>query len=144
MSLRITITDDLDSCMALRHEVFVHEQGVPIEEERDKYDETATHLIAHQGDVPVATARIVFLNDTAKIGRVCVVKSSRGTGLGAKLIEAAVQHAQAKPGITQAKLGAQIHAIGFYEKLGFTAFGPIYDDAGIDHRNMLSRFETQV
>ena len=40
------------------------------------------------------------------------------------------------PGVTTAKLGAQTHAIGFYEKLGFLAQGPVYDDAGIPHRDM--------
>ena len=39
-------------------------------------------------------------------------------------------------GVTKAKLGAQTHAIGFYEKLGFTVHGPEYDDAGIPHRDM--------
>ena len=42
-----------------------------------------------------------------------------------------------QPGITRAKLGAQTHAIGFYEKLGFAPYGPEYDDAGIPHRDMV-------
>ncbi len=40
-------------------------------------------------------------------------------------------------GISQVKLGAQVHALGFYEALGFEAFGPVYDDAGIPHRDMV-------
>ena len=140
MSAQIFITDDLDSCLALRFQVFVDEQGVPEEEERDALDETATHLLAEQDGEPVGTARIVFGDDTAKIGRVCVLQSQRGTGLGAQLIEYAVEIARQRPGITRAKLGAQLHAIGFYEKLGFAAFGPVYDDAGIDHRDMARDF----
>ncbi|MEW2911910.1 GNAT family N-acetyltransferase [Leisingera sp. JC11] len=140
MSLNISLTKDLETCLALRHRVFVEEQGVPLEEEQDALDATATHLLALQDGVPVGTARIVFKGDTAKIGRVCVLPSTRGTGLGAKLIEAAVGTAQAIPGIARAKLGAQLHAVGFYEKLGFTAFGPVYDDAGIDHRDMVRDF----
>ncbi|MCB4456245.1 GNAT family N-acetyltransferase [Leisingera sp. McT4-56] len=140
MSLSIAVTEDLKTCFALRHQVFVEEQGVPVEEEQDALDAAATHLLALQDGVPVGTARIVFNGNTAKIGRVCVLSSTRGTGLGAKLIEAAVDAARARPGITKAKLGAQIHALGFYEKLGFTAFGPVYDDAGIDHRDMVRDF----
>ncbi|MBY6066460.1 GNAT family N-acetyltransferase [Leisingera aquaemixtae] len=140
MNLSISVTEDLKTCFALRHQVFVEEQGVPVEEEQDELDATATHLLALQDGVPVGTARIVFKGGTAKIGRVCVLCSARGTGLGAKLIEAAVDAARARPGITKAKLGAQIHALGFYEKLGFTAFGPVYDDAGIDHRDMVRDF----
>lgn len=140
MSLRISVTKDLETCLALRHQVFVEEQGVPVEEEQDALDATATHLLAVQDGIPVGTARIVFKEDTAKIGRVCVQPSARGTGLGARLIKAAVETVQACPGIARAKLGAQVHAIGFYEKLGFTAFGPVYDDAGIDHRDMVLSF----
>ncbi len=137
MSLSIDVTQDLEACLKLRFEVFVDEQGVPVEEERDALDDTATHLLALQDGTPVGTARIVFQDDTAKIGRVCVVKSARGTGLGAKLIEACVNVARNQAGITRAKLGAQTHAIGFYEKLGFEVYGPVYLDAGIDHRDMV-------
>ncbi|EEW58593.1 MAG: GNAT family N-acetyltransferase [Tritonibacter mobilis] len=137
MSLSIDVTQDLEACLKLRFEVFVDEQGVPVEEERDALDDTATHLLALQDGTPVGTARIVFQGDTAKIGRVCVVKSARGTGLGAKLIEACVNVARNQAGITRAKLGAQTHAIGFYEKLGFEVYGPVYLDAGIDHRDMV-------
>lgn len=137
MSLSIDVTQDLETCLKLRFEVFVDEQGVPVEEERDALDDTATHLLALQDGTPVGTARIVFQDDTAKIGRVCVVKTARGTGLGAKLIEACVSVARNQAGITRAKLGAQTHAIGFYEKLGFEVYGPVYLDAGIDHRDMV-------
>ena len=93
MSLLISVTDDLDACLTLRFEVFVDEQGVPVEEERDALDDTATHILATLDGTPVGTARVVFQDDVAKIGRVCVVKPGRGTGLGAKLIEACVAEA---------------------------------------------------
>lgn len=137
MNLSIDVTQDLEACLKLRFEVFVDEQGVPVEEERDALDDTATHLLALQDGTPVGTARIVFQDDTAKIGRVCVVKTARGTGLGAKLIEACVCVARNQAGVTRAKLGAQTHAIGFYEKVGFEVYGPVYLDAGIDHRDMV-------
>jgi len=137
MSVEIKTTTDLTECLQLRLEVFVQEQGVPFEEEQDTLDETATHLLARKDGKPVGTARIVFQGDTAKIGRVCVVKAARGTGLGADLIRFAIDQAMKQPGVTRAKLGAQLQALAFYEKLGFAAFGPVYDDAGIDHRDMV-------
>lgn len=133
--MRIEVTTDQPTCFALRHLVFVAEQGVPIEEEIDDLDPSATHLLAWDGAIPVGAARVVFDGDTAKIGRVCVLAQARGTGLGVALIRHAVEVARAK-GATTARLGAQTHALGFYEKLGFAAFGPIYLDAGIDHRDM--------
>ena len=137
MSVEIKTTTDLTECLQLRLEVFVQEQGVPFEEEQDTLDETATHLLARKDGKPVGTARIVFQGDTAKIGRVCVVKAARGTGLWADLIRFAIDQAMKQPGVTRAKLGAQLQALAFYEKLGFAAFGPVYDDAGIDHRDMV-------
>mgnify|MGYP002637214174 FL=1 len=139
MSLSINVTDDLDTCLKLRFEVFVREQKVPFHEEHDSADDSATHILASVDGVPVGTARIVFFNDIAKIGRVCVRKSERGTGLGAKLINACLKEAEARGGVNKAKLGAQIQALGFYQKLGFEAFGPVYLDAGIEHRDMIRK-----
>jgi predicted GNAT family N-acyltransferase len=137
MTCVISVTEDREICFRLRFEVFVEEQGVPVDEEIDALDDTATHLLAFRDDSPIGTARIVFDAETAKIGRVCVTKAGRGTGLGKALIEKAVEIAKDTPGITRAKLGAQVQALGFYEKLGFAACGPVYDDAGIDHRDMV-------
>jgi len=137
MSYTISVTTDHDSCFALRHQVFVGEQGVPMEEELDDLDQTATHLLAKKNGLPMGTARVVYHHDVAKIGRVCVLKLARGTGLGAELIKAAVQIAKHQPGVTKAKLGAQLQALGFYEKLGFSVYGPVYLDAGIEHRDMV-------
>ncbi|WP_299956240.1 GNAT family N-acetyltransferase [uncultured Roseobacter sp.] len=136
MTVRIAQTDDIDTCLALRRQVFIEEQGVSEAEEIDGLDGTALHLLAVDGATPVGTARILIKGDTAKIGRVCVLRTARGTGLGAQLIEAALGLTRAQSGVTRAVLGAQVQALGFYEKLGFAAFGPVYDDAGIDHRDM--------
>jgi predicted GNAT family N-acyltransferase len=134
--MKIEQTTDLDICRALRRTVFVEEQNVSEAEEWDGLDDQALHLVAWQGDRPVGTARILEKGRIGKIGRVCVLPEARGTGLGAALIRAALDILRTRPGITHAKLGAQTHAIGFYEKLGFVAEGPIYDDAGIPHRDM--------
>ena len=137
MSLHISVTEDLASCHLLRRIVFIEEQGVSEADELDDLDNSATHFLATENELPIGTARMRINGDTAKIGRVCVIKSHRGTGLGAALIRAAVEEARKMPGVTTVKLGAQTHALGFYEKLGFEAQGPVYDDAGIEHRDMV-------
>ncbi len=136
MTLRVGPTDDLDTCLSLRRIVFIDEQGVSEAEERDGLDPQAHHILATQGGRPVGCARILVQGETGKIGRVCVLRQARGTGLGAALIRACIDHLRGLPGVTRAKLGAQAHALGFYEKLGFVAFGPEYLDAGIPHRDM--------
>ena len=137
MSVEITITEDLASCRLLRRIVFIDEQGVSEADELDDLDETSVHFLASRDDLPIGTARMRVVDETAKIGRVCVLQAHRGTGLGAALIRTAVDAARITPGVRFAKLGAQVHAIQFYEKLGFIAQGPVYDDAGIDHRDMV-------
>lgn len=140
MSVEITVTDDIATCRALRRTVFIEEQGVPEADEIDGLDDTAVHLLARQDGVAIGAARLLTLGEIGKIGRVCVLPGARGAGIGAALTRAAVAHFRDVPGVSAAKLGAQTHAIGFYEKLGFAAVGPEYMDAGIAHRDMILRF----
>ena len=128
--------EDMEAVFAIRAKVFIEEQGVPEGEERDDHDADAIHLIAFADDIAVGTARLLVADTTGKIGRVAVLQSHRGRGLGQGLIKAALIELQSR-GLTQAKLGAQTHAIGFYEALGFEATGPEYMDAGIPHRDMI-------
>ena len=142
----VQLTDDLVACHALRRRVFIEEQAVSEAEEVDGLDEAALHLLARdmlagdlltgEGAEPLGTARILIDGPTGKIGRVCVLASARGRGIGQALMREAVAVLRARPGVTRAKLGAQIHALGFYEALGFRAIGPEYLDAGIAHRDM--------
>lgn len=134
--IEIEVTQDLEACHLLRRVVFIEEQGVSEAEELDDRDDGAIHLLARQNGKPVASARLLLDGDIGKIGRVCVLKDMRGTGLGQQLMMKALEELSRQPDITTAKLGAQCHALGFYEKLGFTAYGPIYDDAGIPHQDM--------
>lgn len=136
MNWLISRTDDLATCHALRRIVFIDEQGVSEAEEVDGLDGEALHVLATLDGKALGCARILMSDGAAKIGRVCVLKQARGTGLGAAIIEACLDVARDQPGVTKAKLGAQTHALAFYEKLGFAAFGPIYDDAGIPHQHM--------
>ncbi|TNF22800.1 MAG: GNAT family N-acetyltransferase [Rhodobacteraceae bacterium] len=136
MSAEIIRTDDFETCLKLRFEVFVDEQGVPPEVERDAYDEIAIHLLARQDGEALGTARILPNGDIGKIGRVCVIKRARGKGLGAALIRAALDEMRADGRFSRAALGSQLYAIPFYEKLGFAAYGAEFEDGGIPHRMM--------
>ncbi len=136
MSHVISVSTDIATCLGLRRQVFIEEQGVSAADDVDGRDPDAVHLLASVNGQPVGTARLLNKAETGMIGRVCVLSSQRGKGLGAALIRAAVAEFRGWPGISKVKLGAQTHALGFYEKLGFVAFGPEYDDAGMPHRDM--------
>jgi len=135
----IAPTEDRDACYALRHTVFVLEQGYTAQGEVDDLDPVSHHLLAHENGTPIATARVYLDGDTAKIGRVCVIAARRGIGLGGDLINAAVALAQ-QQGARRVVLGAQAHAVGFYTKLGFSPYGDIYDDEGEPHQMMERSF----
>lgn len=137
----VTTAEDMERCYAIRMEVFVEEQAVPPELELDEADKTAKHVLIVIGGDPAGTARLLL--DTpnpgeAKIGRVAVRSTFRGRGLASKLmsfLEAeAVKERQAR-----VTLDAQVAVIPMYEKLGYEAYGPVFDDAGIDHRKMTKR-----
>ncbi len=134
--LAIVVTRDIGTCQRLRRIVFIEEQGVSEADEVDGLDDAAIHLLAMRDDVPVGTARLLLKGSTGKIGRVCVLPEARGLGLGARLIEAALDELRRQPGISGAYLGSQSHATGFYEKLGFVVEGEEFMDAGIPHRHM--------
>ncbi len=133
--IQIAATEDRQACYALRHEVFVVEQGYSVEGEVDALDGESLHILAHDDGIAVATARVHLDRGVGKIGRVCVLKSQRGLGLGADLIKAAVVLASDN-GAGRVILGAQAHAVGFYTALGFVAYGDLYDDEGEPHQMM--------
>ena len=121
---------------AIRMRVFVREQRVPAAIELDRDDERAIHFMATSEGKAVGTARVVLHHGSAKIGRMAVLKSYRGKGVGKKLLQRAIATAK-KLGVRTIYLHAQVPVIEFYEKLGFRCVGAVFDEAGIPHRKMI-------
>ena len=122
----------LEDAYAIRQEVFVNEQNVSEAEEYDGTDSSCIHLIAYENNIPVATGRIMITDGDYKIGRVAVLKSHRGQQLGLGIMQALIE-ACCGMGSNRQILHAQTSVRGFYEKLGFTAYGEEFDEAGIPH-----------
>lgn len=137
MTVQVELTDDLEACLAIRRTVFIEEQGVSEFEEVDGRDGEALHFLATSDGAPIGTARVLLGETSGKIGRVAVLRAARGTGAGQALIRAAVDEIKLRDR-SEAVLGAQTYAIGFYERLGFVARGPEFMDAGIPHREMVA------
>ncbi|MEV7070923.1 GNAT family N-acetyltransferase [Streptomyces sp. NPDC093990] len=137
---------DREACFTVRKEVFVVEQGVPEDIEYDAYDAVAVHVLAVREDgVPLGTGRLLPGDAAAgktggdpsvgSLGRLAVTQAARGLGVGAALVRAIEDAARAR-GLAAVDLHAQTHALGFYERLGYVAYGPEFPDAGIPHRAM--------
>lgn len=129
---------DLPDLRAVREPVFIVEQQVPEELEWDEADPLSVHVLARDADgTPIGTAR---LTPDHRIGRMAVLQAWRGRGVGAAMLNALIQRAR-ELGYPELELHAQTHALGFYERHGFNAFGEEFDEAGIAHRRMRRRLE---
>jgi len=116
----------------IRTEVFIQEQKIAAEDEWDQDDKHAVHFILYDQTRAIATARLL---PNHWIGRVAVLKTDRGRGLGKALMQAIIKYAQEQQ-LDQLCLSSQVHATSFYQELGFACFGEVYEDCGIPHINM--------
>jgi predicted GNAT family N-acyltransferase len=131
-SARRARPDEMDQVMALRRAVFCDEQGVPLELEHDADDAGALHLVAVDGGRVVGTCRVLGDGPSVRLGRMAVARDRRGAGLGAALLAAA--HAlAAERGAREVAIHAQLSALGFWERAGYVAEGPEFEEAGIAH-----------
>jgi ElaA protein len=121
--------------LALRTAVFVHEQGVPPEEEVDDLDAAAHHLVALEAGAVVGTCRLLADDAAWTLGRMAVRRDRRRTGVGDALVRAAEDLARRR-GARRMGLSAQMHAVGFYARHGYRSRGGVFLDAGIPHVRM--------
>jgi predicted GNAT family N-acyltransferase len=128
----------MQEAYALRHEVFVVEQGVPEELEIDDDDRRATHVVAVGEAGVIGTLRMVRHDRTAKIGRMAVSASWRRTGIGRALMEFAAV-AALRDGVEEIILAAQLPARRFYQQLGYVEEGDVFFDANLPRVRMRKR-----
>ena len=146
--VRLASEQDMAALHALRSEVFVMEQAVPEELERDELDATADHVVALHDRTVVGTGRLVdgridvegrlergSAGAVGTIGRMAVRASLRRTGIGRAMLDRLVERAGER-GLRAVELHAQVHARGFYERAGFAPFGDVHLEAGIEHVRM--------
>ena len=116
----------------IRKSVFTQEQNVPESLDFEGKDPDAIHALVRDGNRYVGTGRM--LSD-GHIGRVAVLKEYRGMGFGKNITIALIEEAK-RLGIKRVFLGAQLHAVDFYKKWGFSEYGGVFLDAGIKHIHM--------
>ncbi len=132
--LKVIEPDILETVFAIRREVFVIEQNCPPELEWE-YEDEAIHFLATVNNEPAGAARWRKTEIGYKLERFAVLKKFRGSGIGHELIKAVL--ADLPPEAFYIYLHAQVQAIPFYEKLGFTKIGNEFEEAGILHYKMI-------
>lgn len=114
----------------IRFEVFVVEQGVPVQMEIDSMDPLCIHALAWLPAGPaLGTGRLL---PDGHIGRMAVAREARGLGVGSALLLSLMDAARRR-GHREVELFSQVHAQPFYQRYGFVVAGAPFDDAGIDH-----------
>lgn len=136
MNFKLTLGDwavQRNDAQALRYEVFVVEQNVPVELEWDDMDAVCLHAVVYdaQGQA-LGTGRLL---PDGHIGRMAVRKAARGAGIGGAILNALMQQAR-KRGDRAVVLNAQSHAAAFYQRFGFVREGEEFMEAGIPHIQM--------
>ncbi len=131
---------DLTDIYKIRDKVFCEEQGVPYDLEHDGNDEGAIFALAfEEGEdfkKPVATGRLLFLEDEFKIGRIATLKEYRKMGYGDFVVRMLIDKAFTM-GAKQIFVDAQLHAVDFYKKIGFRPIGEEFEEAGMMRRKMV-------
>jgi predicted GNAT family N-acyltransferase len=129
---------DWEKLYSVRCTVFVEEQKVPEEIEKDELDPVARHLLATLEDgTPIGTARWTDEGGgNIRVGRVAVLREWRRCGVGSLLMDGLLEDAK-NAGFLTAHLHAQVSSIPFYSNLGFSQTDdPEFEEAGIPHRMM--------
>jgi len=124
----------------VRDEVFCVEQEISQDIERDSYDAIAMYVVLYKDNEPIATGRIIEKDDKYLVGRVATLREHRGNGYGSVIVKSLVDWAF-ENNISEVYIHSQKHAEGFYEKIGFQAFGEVFYEAGIEHVNMICKRE---
>jgi YbgC/YbaW family acyl-CoA thioester hydrolase len=122
----------------IRHAVFTREQGIDAVLDNDGVDDGALHAVAfNRFGVALGTGRLVtHAPGIGKIGRMAVIAALRGSTVGRQLLDALVQAARSR-GDRGVMLHAQASAVGFYRRHGWQPRGPAFEEAGIEHREMV-------
>jgi predicted GNAT family N-acyltransferase len=144
--VKITTKEEFELAYQVRVKVFVHEQGIAVEEELDHLDPTCTHFLLYDATIspskPIGTCRLVP-SDTKEchMGRLCILKEYRGKGLGALLSKHFDQEAL-KQNYSSVAIHAQSYAQEFYQRLGYAKTDtPPFLEVGIEHIHMIKNLQ---
>ncbi len=124
-----------EDCFKIREEVFVVEQH--FEDEFDDIDNYCTFITVYDGDTCIGCARI-FTEDNPDVGifgRLALLKEYRGKHLGSEIVKYA-EGLFKEMGVKEIRLHAQLTKLGFYERLGYEAYGPIEKEEYMEHQWM--------
>jgi predicted GNAT family N-acyltransferase len=129
---RVQDAEEMEAALALRHEVFCREQGVPEYEELDGRDHEGVHLVAVAGDELIGTCRLLQVGSTVQFSRLAVRVDARRQGIATALL-ALADAETLSAGARRLVLHAQTYARELYQQAGYRPRGRPFIEAGIEH-----------
>ncbi|MCW8879116.1 MAG: GNAT family N-acetyltransferase [Kangiellaceae bacterium] len=129
-------SDATDAIRAIRYKVFIIEQRFERKMLEDRHDPYCHHILATDiHDIPIGCGR---LNQDGRIGRIAVLVSHRGHGIGTNLLGQLIKIAR-QSHIPQLSLNAETDLSHFYDQQKFHADGPVYMKQGVPYQRMTKR-----
>lgn len=130
--VRVAEPGELAAVYALRHQVFADGEGIPAELIVDEHDDSAVQVAAVRDGVVVGTGRLVVDGSAGKVGRLATRAADRGRGVGRAVMIELERHARSL-GLAEIRLHALDSARSFYDRIGYTPYGPVFVEGGRDH-----------
>jgi putative N-acetyltransferase (TIGR04045 family) len=136
----VRTADELAAHYAVRHRVFVDEQGIFSGSDRDQHDRdpVTIHVVGLVDGVAGGSVRLFPLDEAAKRwqgDRLAVLPGHRAHGLGAPLVRYAVWLAGASGGEVMIA-HIQLPNVEFFRRLGWDYDGGVETYTGLPHQPM--------
>jgi putative N-acetyltransferase (TIGR04045 family) len=134
-----TTPEELELHHAIRHRVFVEEQGFFQDTDRDEHDDdpATLHVLGLCGRVACGAVRLYPLDDEGlwKGDRLAVIRAFRRRRVGAPLVRFAVRTAAERRG-SRMIAHVQVSNVPFFERLGWVREGEPIEYVGHPHHVM--------
>jgi predicted GNAT family N-acyltransferase len=142
--------DDLNEVFNIRREVNIEELKIPEEHEFDEHDSSAVHVIVYENEqtnrdikIPVATGRLLFLNEVCFIEKIAVLKKYRRRNYGDFAVRMLINRAF-MAGVNQVFVNIPESKEQFFGKIGFVKINEYISENGIHQCKMIIKYENFV
>ena len=137
-NLRIRLVktkNEIKQILKVREIVFIEEQKIPKQIERDGFDISAEHFIVFYKRKPIGCARIRFIEKNAKLERIALLKKYRGKGFGKEIVDCLIRYCKITS-VDKVVMNSQYYLKDFYKKFGFKTADKPFTEADMKHIKM--------
>ena len=113
--------------LSIRYKVFIKEFQRKIIGEFSLRDTSAKHYAFSKQKAIIGIARVIYLENTAELGRIAILKEYRNKGYGIKFIKLIIEHINTNAHVNVISIYTEDESlIEFYKQFGFTEKEEVY------------------